>query len=226
MILETLFSGIGTSAVEKLLNLARQRNDARLRAMIQEELEKLAHASRSNSVIVVNIYIGDLTQQVHRLAESGLSPSSIIEAAHSHTLPALLSTGSTPTSSHPPTDFKVTTIHNGRVIQQQDLPLTIMGTYSSKGSSGEVWAVLVDSERRYYIQNPPVDFRSGGTWTARNIRPLVGIVAIDFVFVDRAGNGFFENLVANKIWGAFPLLPDNSKILATISVTSQATYSP
>ena len=91
MILETLFSGLGTSAVEKFLNLARQRNDARLRAMIQEELEKFARISPSNSVIVVNIHIGDLIQQVHILAESGLSPGSIVEASHSHTLPALLS---------------------------------------------------------------------------------------------------------------------------------------
>jgi LGFP repeat len=92
MILETLFSGLGTVTVEKLLSLARQRNDSRLRAMIQEELEKFARTSPSNSIIVVNIHIGDLIQQVHILAESGLSPSSIIEAAHSHTLPALLST--------------------------------------------------------------------------------------------------------------------------------------
>ncbi len=59
--------------------------------MIQEELEKFARASPSNSVIIVNIHIGDLIQQVHVLSEKGLPPSAIIEASRSHTLPALLS---------------------------------------------------------------------------------------------------------------------------------------
>src|SRR2546421_387676 len=98
MILETLFSGIGTTAVEKLLRVARQRNDARLRAIIQEELNKFALVHPSNLIINVNIiHIGDLVQQVHVLAESGLSPSDIIEASRSHTLPALLPIGETTT---------------------------------------------------------------------------------------------------------------------------------
>lgn len=92
MILETLFSSLGTSVVEKLFDLARQRKDEKLRAMIQEELAKILLGSQSNSTIVVNIHIGDLVQQLYVLSESGLSAQAVITASRSHTLPALLST--------------------------------------------------------------------------------------------------------------------------------------
>ena len=60
--------------------------------MIQEELAKMAPGSQSNSIIIVNIHIGDLVQQVHELSERGLSAQNVIAASRSHTLPALLST--------------------------------------------------------------------------------------------------------------------------------------
>jgi hypothetical protein len=125
----------------------------------------------------------------------------------------------------PQTDFQVTNIHGGQVIQQQDLPLRIRGTDSSEGSSGVVWAVLVDSRGQYYIQNSQVSFQSGGTWTASNVQPLVGIVEIDFVFVDNARNSIFADKVSNGDFKAFIQLPDNSRILTTVSITSLATQS-
>ncbi len=92
MILETLFSGVGTSIVDKLFDLARQKKDEKLRAMIQEELAKMALGSQSNSIMIVNIHIGDLVQQVHELSERGLSAQDVIAASRSHKLPELLST--------------------------------------------------------------------------------------------------------------------------------------
>lgn len=119
----------------------------------------------------------------------------------------------------PPTGFMVTSIHNGQVIQQSDLPLRIKGTYSSEGSSGSVWAVLVDDRGQYYAQYPQVHL-ADAEWTASNVQPLTGIVEIDFVFVDQAGATYLQN----QGFGAFSTLPDNNRILARVSITSQATH--
>ena len=59
------------------------------------------------------------------------------------------------------------------------------------------------SRGQYYLQNSQVSFQSGGIWTARNVQPLVGIVEIDFVFVDNAGSGVFATKVINNDFGAF-----------------------
>src|SRR5579872_5899183 len=91
MILETLFSGVGTSVVDKLFDLARQKNEEKLRTMIQEELAKLALRPPSNPIIIVNIHIGDVVQQVLELSNRGISAQDVIDAVRAHTFPELLS---------------------------------------------------------------------------------------------------------------------------------------
>jgi hypothetical protein len=127
----------------------------------------------------------------------------------------------------PPTDFKVTSMLNDHIVRQEDLPVTIKGTASSRGT-GTVWVLLVDTRQQYYLQTPPVRFLSDHTWVVNNIQPLVGIVEIDFVFVDRAGNEVFKDLARKMMENpeeskAFIQLPDNSETLASINITSQAT---
>ena len=102
MILETLFSGLGTSVVDKLFNLARRKNDEKLREMLQEELAKMALGTQSNSIIIVNIHIGDLVQQVHELSKQGLSAQAVIAASRAHTLPELLSTSAQQKTAYAP----------------------------------------------------------------------------------------------------------------------------
>ena len=131
----------------------------------------------------------------------------------------------------PPTGFTVTsiTLQSGQIMQRgqalgnADIPLTIQGSYTSEGS-GLVWVVLRDNFGNYYLQNPPVQFNGGGTWTATNITPRSGITTIDFVAVTPDGNGTFQQMVSNGDFGAFTQLPQGSLILrsATIPInTSQ-----
>lgn len=116
----------------------------------------------------------------------------------------------------PPIGFSVTTLQNGQTIQA-NVPLTIKGVYASKGS-GQVWVILKDSRGRYYLQNPPVKFLSGGKWIAENIRPGKGITRVDFVYVTRAGNKTFQQMAAAGKFGAFSTLPEGSRILQSIPI--------
>ncbi len=115
----------------------------------------------------------------------------------------------------PPIGFSVTTLHSGQTIQA-NIPLTIKGTYSSKGS-GLVWVVLEDSYRNYYLQNPPVQFNGDGTWTATNINPGPGITMVDFVSVTSAGHKVFLGMLAGG-FGAFHMLPADANNFLQIPV--------
>lgn len=119
----------------------------------------------------------------------------------------------------PPTHFTVTTLHAGQVIL--NVPLEVDGTYGSPGS-GLVWVILEDSFGHHYLQSPPVQFAGNGKWVARNVRPLRGIVAVDFVSVTSDGNTTFQNMVATQQFGAFSQFPDGSTVLQSIPITSQA----
>jgi hypothetical protein len=126
--------------------------------------------------------------------------------------------------THPPNvlpqNFVVTSLHPGQVIQDQDVPLTIRGTYSSEGSD-RVWVVLEDNQGQYYLQTPPVEFLGGGQWVAHNIRPGQGITQVDFVQVTSDGNSVFQQMVDSGDFGAFNQLPDGSTILVSIPIVSQ-----
>src|SRR5947209_5416791 len=93
----------------------------------------------------------------------------------------------------------------------------ITGTYSSEGS-GHVWVVLQDSYANFYLQNPPVQFNGGGTWTATHVNPGPGITLVNFVYVTAAGNAAFQKKVANGGFGAFSPLPDGSQVLQAIPI--------
>ena len=117
----------------------------------------------------------------------------------------------------PPIDFHVNNLQDNQVIHKQDIPLTIQGTYSNEGS-GHVWVLLEDSLKQFYLQNPPVQFLSGGQWTVGNIRPTGGITTINFVYVTADGNAYFQKQVTDGNFKAFQTLPAGSIIL-------QPTYS-
>jgi len=125
----------------------------------------------------------------------------------------------------PPTGFTVarTTLQSGQIMQRgqalvnADIPLTIQGTYTSEGL-GLVWVVLRDNFGNYYLQNPPVQFNGGGTWTATNITPRSGTTSIDFVAVTPDGNGTFQQKVSNGDFGAFTQLPQGSLILSSATI--------
>lgn len=80
MILESLFSGLGTTALRELIGWAKKRDDARIRAIIREELTKYP----PSTIQVTNIDV--LVQQVYLLANVG-------EWKPSEGIPALLPGG-------------------------------------------------------------------------------------------------------------------------------------
>jgi hypothetical protein len=123
-----------------------------------------------------------------------------------------------------PTNFNVTVIklNNGQVLQAGQpipvsrSPLTITGTYSTKGSR-QVWVLVQDTYGKYYLQNPPVAFGDTGQWTASNIITAVGTIKILFVCATAQGNSVFQQMVATGPSG-FTLLPEGSQILQEIPI--------
>jgi hypothetical protein len=97
-----------------------------------------------------------------------------------------------------------TTLENGQVIYNKDVPLTIKGICTLK-DIGQVWVVLRNSYKDFYLQNPPVEFLDNGEWIAENIRPGKGITAVMFVRVSKGGNRAFQQKVDNNEWGGFDL---------------------
>jgi hypothetical protein len=75
MILETFFSGLGTTALRELIGWAKKHNDARIRAIIRDELAKYP----ASTIQVTNIDV--LVQQVYLLAKADEWKLSEIAAA-------------------------------------------------------------------------------------------------------------------------------------------------
>jgi hypothetical protein len=65
MILETFFSGLGTTVLKELIGWAKKRDDARIRAIIRDELAQYP----PSTIQVTNIDV--LVQQVYLLANVG-----------------------------------------------------------------------------------------------------------------------------------------------------------
>lgn len=129
----------------------------------------------------------------------------------------------TVTASNPanavPFNLVVTSPYNGQVLQQ-GIPITCTGTYTGP-SPASVWVVLKDTFGQYYLQNPPVEFYSDGTWIASSIIPGPNISEIDVVQVTSDGNANFQQKVANSDFGGFPQLPAGSTVLAMVSIQVQ-----
>jgi tetratricopeptide (TPR) repeat protein len=123
----------------------------------------------------------------------------------------------------PPIGFSVTTLHQGQVIQNTDIPLTVQGRYSLEGS-GQVWVVLMDTRGQHYLQHPPVHFNGNRTWTATNITPGPGITEVNFVYVTSQGNRVFQQMVANGNFSAFSDLPIGSQVLQSIRIVVSAKH--
>ena len=119
--------------------------------------------------------------------------------------------------------FSVETLKDRQMIRGVDLPLTIEGQYSmaSQYTSGDigVWVVLQDSYGHFYIQNPRVTFFPDGRWTAMNILPGMGIEIVHFVQVNGRGHIHFQEMVANREFGAFDALPPGSTFLCSIRIS-------
>ena len=162
---------------------------------------------------------GTATAQAQLRAATAQAQANATAQAQLKTATAQAQTNATATAIAlgPPIGFHVATLHDKQVIHDQDIPLTIQGTYSIEGS-GQVWVVLQDSLQQFYLQNPPVQFLGSRQWTVSNVQPKKGITAVDFVYVTADGNTFFQNQVVQGNFKAFLKLPAGSIIL-------QPTYS-
>lgn len=129
----------------------------------------------------------------------------------------------TVTASNPastvPFNLVVTSPSIGQVLSQ-GVPITCNGTYTGPNPP-YVWVVLKDILGQYYLQYPPVEFFSDGTWMASTIIPGPNISEIEVVQVTSAGNAIFQQKVANSDFGAFTILPDGNTILASVSIQVQ-----
>jgi hypothetical protein len=112
--------------------------------------------------------------------------------------------------------FDVDSLVDGTRVEEQDVPMTITGSYS--GEAKAVRVVLQDGSERYYLQHPEVTLGSGGRWSATNVRPGHGITKVLFVQVGSVGKKFFDAMVDNHSWGAFASLPSNSRVVASVGI--------
>lgn len=115
-------------------------------------------------------------------------------------------------------DFSVTTLKDGQIIRDKDVPLSIRGKYTLK-PSGQVWVVLQDSYKHFYLQNPPIRFLDNGEWIAENIYPERGIEIVTFIHVSREGSRIFQRMVDNNEWSAFDNLPTDSTTLGVFRIS-------
>ena len=156
------------------------------------------------------------TTQAQANANANATAQAQLNATATAQAQAIANATATAIATGPPIDFSVTTLHAGDYVQAY-VPLTIKGTYSSKGS-GHVWVVLEDLFRNFYLQNPPVQFNSNGTWTVTNINPELGITMVDFVSVTSAGHKVFLGMVAKCEFGAFHKLPSDANNFLQIPI--------
>jgi TIR domain len=122
----------------------------------------------------------------------------------------------------PPGDgeFVVDFPKNGQVVRDEDSPLRVEGRYS--GGPRDIWVILEDSFRQYYVQNPPVRFQPDGSWRATNVLPGRGITFVLFVEIAIANNDsktIFDQMVQRKQFGAFTELPPGSRVLESVAIT-------
>lgn len=126
-----------------------------------------------------------------------------------------------PTPTAPPAPFQLTisSPQNGQFLSAGG-PIACSGTYTAGSIPPPyVWVVLSDAGGLYYLQNPQVQFDpTTWTWQAPNVIPGHGITKIVVVSVTSAGNDEFQQKVANGDFGGFYPLPDNTTVLATVSV--------
>jgi hypothetical protein len=160
-----------------------------------------------------------VARDISRLSVTRILISAMMLIMYGGTTCALASCNGT-SAQTPLTGFAVTSLTSGQVIRDQDVPLTITGTYVTEGTEA-VWVVLEDGVGRYYLQQPPVQFQANGRWIASNVRPGPGIVNVDFVAVTPDGNAIFVGMVKAHAFSAFQALPDGSMFLVRISITSQ-----
>jgi len=113
----------------------------------------------------------------------------------------------------------ITSPLSGQILSQ-GVQIACTGTYTGQNPP-YVWVVLQDTIGQYYLQNPPVEFHSDGTWIARNIRPGQGIIQIAIVQVTSAGNALFQQKVSNGDFGSLNQLPLGTTTLAVVSVQVQ-----
>jgi hypothetical protein len=115
--------------------------------------------------------------------------------------------------------FDIDSLVDGARVEEQDLPMTITGRYSGKATAIRV--VLQDGSERYYLQHPEVTLGSGSRWSAAKVRPGHGISRVLFVQVGSVGKKLFDAMVDNHSWGAFPRLPSNSCVVASLQIDRQ-----
>ena len=144
---------------------------------------------------------------------------------------ATVQASQTPPTPNPiPTDFAFTKItqKGGQALSNKEpvaisvkqLPLTITGTYASQGSE-QVWIVVEDVYRQYYLQPLPVRFADGGqegVWRVDNVYTNIGTVRINFVSVTQQGNDFFQKMSDANDYQAFKQLPAGSKTVLVIPI--------
>lgn len=105
------------------------------------------------------------------------------------------------------------------IIGTDDPALRLDGTYV--GQARAVRAVLENDAGGFHVQNPEVELRPDGTWSATNLIPRRGIAELHLVLLGFKGKRYFDELVRRSEFGAVPL-PKNCRSVATVPVTQMA----
>lgn len=130
----------------------------------------------------------------------------------------------TPTATPEPIRLKFDSPKPGARIKANS-QITAEGNYSLlpgiAATDVYIWIVLQDNFRNYYLQNPPVELKKDGRWVAKVIRPGSGITRIVAVQVTQEGNRIFDGKVATNDWGSFRQLPEKSRILDSVDITTE-----
>jgi hypothetical protein len=117
--------------------------------------------------------------------------------------------------------FDVDSLVDGTRVEDQDVPMTISGSYT--GQARAIRVVLQDASGRYYLQHPEVTLGSGGQWSVTNVRPGYGITKVLFVQVGSVGKKLFDAMVDSRSWGSFTSLPSNSCMIGSIAIECRRT---
>jgi hypothetical protein len=141
-----------------------------------------------------------------------------------------------PTSSPTPTDTPAPTVTPEQISFGFDSPkpgdripantgITCEGTYSLPAGIAftdvHIWIVLKDDFGNYYLQSPQVELKAEGRWEATNIRPGPGITQIVAIQVTNEGHKIFLQKAEREDWIDFKELPEGSRPLANVNITTK-----
>jgi len=101
----------------------------------------------------------------------------------------------------------------------QEIPFEASGVHNYPDDS-HIWIILEDEIGNYFLQNGIVKFGADSTWYAQNIRPGRDISRLHAVSVNLKGHHQFQEMVDEARFHAFSKLPEGSRILATVQIST------